>query len=130
MPRATARFQFEWTIFSWAAHLSEVLTGENRCFLAILDSRGAVRQLLFGINESQYDLQTWEALQRSNSCWLFYHPFDAPEYIYLQWQNVQRSTMERLIGGCFTDTDLVSMSLSSQAASEGIEFPASWGVMF
>ena len=130
MPRATARFQFEWKVFSWAGHLSEVLTGEDRCFLAILDSRGAVCQLLFGADQSQYDSQTWEPLQRSNPCWLFYHPFDAPEYIYMQWQNVQRSTMERLRGESFVDADLVSKPLSSQAAGERIEFPTSWGVMF
>jgi len=61
---------------------------------------------------------------------LFYHPFDAPEYIYMQWQNVQRSTMERLRGESFVDADLVSKPLSSQAAGERIEFPTSWGVMF
>ena len=130
MPRATTRFQFEWKVFSWADHLSEVLTGETRCFLAILDERGSVCQLLFGIDQSHRDSQAWELLQRSNPCWLFYHPFDAPEYIYIQWQNVQRSTMERLRGEPFVDSDLVSLSSSSQAPCERIKFPISWSVMF
>jgi len=120
MPHATAKFQFEYKVFSWATHFSTVMAGDNRCFLMALDADGAVRQLLFGENEYDYDRQTWDSLRESSPSWLFYHPFDGPVYTYMEWRNVQRETMERLIGQRFEDTDL----------DERAEFPASWGVMF
>jgi len=120
MPHTTAKFQFEYKILMWAGHFSTVMTGDDRCFLMVLDTDGAVRQLLFGENEHDYDRATWESLRQSNPCWLFYHPFDGPVHTYVEWRNVQRETMERLIGKHFEDTDL----------DERAEFPASWSVMF
>jgi hypothetical protein len=132
MPRATARFPFEFKIMSWAVHFSKVMTGENRCMLIILDSDGAVRQLFFGEDEYHYDLEMWETLRQSNQCWLFYHPFEGPVYTYMEWQDLQRNTIERLMGGRFEDTDFagIAPSQSPQATNECVEFPISWKVMF
>jgi len=132
MPHATDRFPFEFRMLSWAHHLSHVMTGENRCFLLVLDSQGAVRQLLFGEDEYNYDSETWQAAMQSNPCWLFYHPFDGPVHTYMQWQNVQRTTLERLTGRPFEDADFFETVLpqSPQTAGERVEFPVSWNVMF
>jgi len=132
MPHATFRFPFEFRMLSWAADLSHLMTGENRCFLLILDAEGVVCQLLFGEDEYNYDQETWQAAMRSNPCWLFYHPFDGPVHTYMQWQNVQRTTLERLMGQQFEEADLIERVLpqSPQATGERVEFPASWNVMF
>ena len=132
MPHAAHRFLFEFKMLSWAANLSQVMTGENRCFLLILDSEGAVRQLLFGEDEYNYDRETWQAAMQSNPCWLFYHPFDGPVHTYMQWQNVQRSTLERLMGKQFEDADFAERVPPQfpQTVGERVEFPVSWNVMF
>ena len=132
MPHATFRFPFEFKMLSWAADLSSLMTGENRCFLLILDSEGAVRQLLFGENEYDYDRETWQVAMQSNPCWLLYHPFDGPVHTYMQWQNIQRTTLERLMGKQFEEADFAKKFLPQfpQTVDERVEFPASWNVMF
>jgi len=132
MPRATARYPFEWEILLWAGHLSEVMTGEMRCFLLILDPDGTVRQLFFGEDEYNYDREMWGALKESNECWLFYHPFDGPAYTYINWQGIEQRTIERLIGKRFQETDFAPSAFprSPEAVGDRIEFPNLWGVMF
>ena len=132
MPRATAKFWFEWKIVEWAVHLSEMLAGENRCFLLTADADGAVRQLLIGEDEYNHDRETWSALKQSCKRWLFYHPFDGPVYTYMAWQGMERSTIERLMGKSFEEADFVAMGSSGSQGtkSEPIEFPSSWSVMF
>jgi hypothetical protein len=132
VPRSSAKFQFEWKMMSWAIHLSEMLAGENRCFLLTTDADGAVRQLLIGEDEYQYDQETWGVLMQSRQCWLFYHPFDGPVYTYMEWQSMERSTIERLMGKGFEEADFIEMGHpgSQRTKSEPMEFPSSWRVMF
>ena len=132
MPHATHRFPFEFKMLSWAADLSHLMTGENRCFLLVLDAEGVVRQLLFGEDEYNYDRETWQAAMQSSPRWLFYHPFDGPVHTYMQWQNVQRTTLERLMGQQFEDADLAERVTPQphQPVGEYVEFPVSWNVMF
>lgn len=131
MPRSTARFQFEWKMLAWAAKFSRLLAGENRCFLLLTDADGAVRQLLIGENEYEYDKDTWQAHMQSHPSWLFYHPFDGPVYTFMRWQGIERCTIERLVGGNLEDEHPAGPLPGSRLdETEGGEFPSSWMVMF
>lgn len=126
MPHSTAKFHFELKVLGWASHFSRTMTGENRGFLITLDSGGAVHRIFFGTGPRHFDLTLKESLTKSNHCWIFYHPFDAPEYIWIEWQNVQRNVIERLIGTHLNETDFTDFV----GMNERIEYPISWQVMF
>lgn len=86
-----------------------------------------MRQIYTGDKPTHFDLNLKSKLMNSSQHWLFYHPFDAPEYMYLEWHNLQRSALERLLGKTFEPSDLLSM----REAKERIKsIPVSWQVMF
>ena len=124
MPHATCKYPFEWKIFSWAAHFSSVLTGDydNAFFMAFTED-GLTKKIILGDHPETFDRKELEVLQQEASSWLFHDPFEGPVYTYIQWQNVDRRTMERLMGANFEPNDFVSNGKS-------IEFPTSWSVMF
>jgi len=96
----------------------------------LLHSSGAVRRIFFGDGPRAFDPEMKKALTEANPSWLFYHPFDAPEYTWIEWQNVERTTMERLLGNPFDPLDFGTVHRSTDAMEEHIEFPTSWGVMY
>jgi hypothetical protein len=124
MPHATCKYQFEWKVFHWATHFSTILTGHpyDAFFMAFTEA-GHTKKIILGDQPETFDHQELEALQQESSSWLFYHPFEGPVYTSIQWQNVDRRTMERLIGANFEPDDFLSSDGS-------VEFPTSWGVMF
>lgn len=105
MPRSTVKYGFEFAILDWAHRFSTVMTGQDRGFFMVLTLDGAVQQVLFGGAPHHFDLAVKDSLIESNQCWLFYDPFDAPEYMWIEWRNVQRSTLERLMDKCFEAAD-------------------------
>jgi hypothetical protein len=124
MPRATCGYRFEWKILNWAKDFSRILTGhEHYAFFIALTEDGRTKKVIVGDQPETLDRKELEALQQESSCWLFHDPFEGPEYTYVQWQNVDRRTMERLVGASFEPNDFLSKD-------ESVEFPTSWGVMF
>jgi hypothetical protein len=73
-----------------------------------------------------------EKLRAGGQPYIFLDPFDAPEYTWLEWSNVRRSTMERLMGGPFVESDFVRMVgwRGAPALDPPNTFPETWGVMF
>lgn len=124
MPHATCKYPFEWKILSWATDLSSVLTGHcHYAFFMAFTESGQTRKVILGDQPEAFDRKQLQALQQEASSWLFHDPFEGPVYTYIEWQNLDRSTMERITGIHFEPSDFVSNGKS-------IEFPASWGVMF
>jgi hypothetical protein len=124
MPHATCKYPFEWRIFDWAKQFSSILTGHaHYAFFMTFTEGGLTRKVIFGDQPEEFDRRGLEALQRESSSWLFHDPFEGPEYTYIQWHNVDRRTLERIMGAEFEPDDFVSNE-------ESIEFPTSWGVMF
>ena len=119
MPTATAKFPFEFKILEWANGFSRTMTGEDRGFWLTLDSAHAVQQIIFG----GFDMAARETLAQSGRGWIFYDPFDAPEYAWLEWRNVPRAALERLLGKTLNEADFTH-------ANKRIEHPISWRVMF
>ena len=124
MPRATCKYQFEWKIFNWAQHWSDILTGHpHYAFFMVLTGNGLTKKIILGDHPEAFDRKELEGLQQEASCWLFHDPFEGPVYTFVQWQNVDRRTMERLTSTRFEPDDFV-------CDDKSIEFPTSWGVMF
>jgi hypothetical protein len=124
MPRATCKYQFEWKIFNWVKHLSHILTGHpDYAFFMVLAENGLTRKIILGDHPETFDHKELEGLQQEASCWLFHDPFEGPVYTFVQWQNVGRGTVERLMGAEFEPDDFLYDDKS-------IEFSTSWGVMF
>mgnify|MGYP001392111205 CR=1 FL=1 len=126
---------FEGKVKGFASHLSVHLTGVEewgQTFLMVLNADGTVRTLHFECLEGGW-LQLTERLDQAETPYLFYDPFEGPEYTYLSWRGIDRSTMERLIGGRFEDADFVKVPGSSSRAGDlkpPNKYPETWGVMF
>jgi len=124
MPRATCKYQFEWKIFNWVKDFNRILTGHfHYAFFMVFAENGLTKKIIFGDQPEKFDRTELETLQKEASSWLFHDPFEGPEYTYVQWQNVDRGTMERLVGAKFDPVDFV-------CDDKSIEFPTSWRVMF
>ena len=126
MPHSTVQYPFEFKVLEWASDFSVKLTGENRGFLLVVDAAGEVRQMWSGERKGHFDLSLKDKLAAENERWLFYHPFDAPEYIFIEWQDLGAVPLEQLTGQAFEMRDLVS-----ERDGKSIErIPTSWNVMF
>lgn len=124
MPQSTYRYPLEWKILRGLANMSELLANHaDQAMFIVFTENGLTKKIILGDRPRHLDHNDLEGAKREASSWLFYHPFDAPEYIYVQWQNVELATMERLIRAGFEPNDFVS--------NVGvISFPSSWSVMF
>ena len=134
MPHKTQAYPFELKILIFAQSLSTKLAGGNghHSFLMILNDNGSVRTLQFEHSEDTW-YQLTEKLNQAGESYLFYDPFDAPEYMWLSWRQIDRSTMERLIGTFFEETDFEKSQNASHRAPDlkpPKKYPVSWGVMF
>lgn len=114
MPRTTARHAFEFAIHGWALRLRD---GDG--FLALLDDTGALVRVIeadhtsFGNRCVSHPVK--DAVVAGEPRWIFYDPFDAPEYAWLSWEGVSKDMWNRLLADPF---------------DPGVDVPTSWGVMF
>lgn len=133
MPHMTQAYPFEWKVLVFAHRLSEKLAGKPFVsFLMVFDDKGSVRTLQFEHPENGWHILT-KRLNESGAVYLFYDPFDAPEYTWLSWSHIDRSTMERLIEHPFEDADFVKEQHATSRAPDlkvPNMYPVSWGVMF
>ena len=87
MPTTTATYGFEYKIWAWATRFSQQHTGErHKTFCADIDASGNIIGIVFGADDSR-------ALCESSASWIFYDPFDAPEYSWLAWEKVSQKAM-------------------------------------
>ncbi len=133
MPHMTQAHPFEWKVLCFAQTLAATLAGAGTCsFLMVLTDQGAVRTLQFEPPQGGW-FQITASMDQAGGAYLFYDPFDAPEYTWLSWRRIGRATMERLIGRHFEEADFVKSQPASSWAPD-LEppntYPASWGVMF
>src|SRR5688500_1871559 len=107
MPRSTAQWPFEFRLFAWA---------DRRClgngFLLTLGADGREEGLVEGSGDIPLvDRGLVDAAKASGARYVFFDPFDRPEYAWLEWKDVSQALLEQLVG----------------EPLEG-EIPATWGV--
>lgn len=132
MPHATYAYPFEFKVFGFAGEFSQRLSGCERSFLLIFNENGAARSLYFEHAENSWHELT-RKLEGSGISFLFYDPFEAPEFYWLSWHKVERATMERLLGEAFEERDFMHgmpYSITPPDPTTAIDFPTTWGVMF
>jgi hypothetical protein len=127
MPRSTFAFGFEWKVLEVAGRLaeqqgsSEESSNPHDPWLFVADDEGAFH--VVPLERDWHELKD-RTLASRRPC-LFLHPFDAPEYTWLQWSHIDRGMMEALMGNSFEERDFVSMR-----NQECRSFPESWSVIF
>jgi hypothetical protein len=127
MPKSTFAFGFEWKVLELAARLAErhgardESSDPHKPWLFVADDEGALQVVPLGADWREKK----ERALASGLPSLFFHPFDAPEYTWLEWSHVDRQTMEALMDKSFQEGDFVSTR-----TKELQPFPESWGVMF
>jgi hypothetical protein len=75
-------------------------------FLIELETDGAITALHVECPDGYWD-RMMKRLDDARTPYLFYDPFDAPEYYSLSWSRLDRAAMERLMGDTFEDADFV-----------------------
>ena len=96
MPHTTHAYPFERKVLGFAQALSARLAGGqgHDSFLMVLNPDGSVRTVRFEYAEDSWHRLT-NKLDQTGTSYLFYDPFDAPEYTWLSWRRVERAAMER-----------------------------------
>jgi hypothetical protein len=127
MPKSTCNYGFEFRILDWALRIDHTFGARGRSFVVFFDEAGAVLLVKFGTNASP---ETSAGPESRQPAWLFFDPFDAPEYIWMEWAGLQKSHVERLLGELFSPSDFDERTNRNGAAGVLSEFPSSWRVMF
>ena len=135
MPRDTHAYPFEMKVVLSLGELLARLTNGTalRSFLIILTRDGNVLSLGFKDDSPNWHERVWE-LRDSGTPHLFYDRLDdGMEYVFLSWQGIERSVMERLLNKRFEEADFLPYPHFAYRAQELVpekQFPQSWGVMF
>lgn len=122
MPRSTVKYAFEHGLLGWAM---EFRGGDG--FLAVFGPTGQVAEVYVaeptesGQRLVSHELK--ERVTRERSSWMFFDPFDWPEYAWLEWNNVPRATLEQMLGEPWRRA-------FGASAESPQELPESWSVMF
>lgn len=119
MPRSTSKYSFEYSVFEGCSKLAHKIWGNSTRgfgFTALIDANGKI--VLFKSNNLDGDQKS----EYSGFGKLFYDPFDAPEYTFIEWKNVTRKMMEKAL-----DIDLKNNLGWPESMND---FPSSHQVMF
>ena len=124
MPHSTVRYLFECRVHAWARQLRDgdgfvAIPGEDGSLTVHGGTLAWAGKVL--VEHSDKDRLTCDAAR-----WIFYDPFEWPEYAWLEWSNVPRPVLERLLGSPFVPADLAD----PLGTSGMTEIPESWSVMF
>lgn len=122
MPRSTVQYAFERALLAWAQHFR---SGDG--FLAVFDPAGNIAQVYeaepapSGRGLIPHELM--ERVTQAHASWMFFDPFDWPEYAWLAWKAVPAATLKQLLDEHWANA-------LSASANDPKELPESWGVMF
>ena len=122
MPSSTVKYAFEHGLLAWAGQFRG---GDG--FLAVFGPTGKIAEVYVaeatqsGKRLVSHELK--ERITREHTSWMFFDPFDWPEYAWLEWHQVPRATLEQMLG----EPWLKALDASVDGPKE---LPESWSVMF
>lgn len=125
MPHSTFDYLFEMKVMSFAGKFSYKISSDNKTFLMTFDSNGSISKIVFEKPEPSW-FDYLKQLKEQDVSYLFYDPFDAPEYTWVEWNNIEQQAMDRLIGEKFEDKDFISIIKNQSKQS----YSSTWSVMF
>ena len=142
MPHSTFRYPFEWKVFQatnkifQSAHRSltdvhsNLNSRESDSFLILFDQFGAAQSIRYQSSAEQRLTRLCEQFSQDGHSFFLYDPFDLPEWVWVGWNHIEKSTMEHLIGLRFVESDFVPRFTRPSQTREPMDFPHTWGVMF
>src|SRR5438067_2139111 len=109
MPHTTFRYAFEGRVGGAMGRLVQpwlALTGDSPTCLLIIDREGSLTVKFTPRHVNSRELLDQRTrLAETDAAYLFYDPFDVPEHEWLDLANVDRGTMEALMGEQFIASD-------------------------
>ena len=114
------------------SEVSQALYGTLTACLIKFEPSGEVISISFKTSESTW-FEEVDQLRLSRQPHLFFDPLNLSGHIWLSWQGVHRSSIERLVGSSFTPIDFQPLRPSSDDDSvlkHLSEFPSIWDVIF
>ncbi len=112
-------------MLEWAGQLAVKIGGvPARSFLLVLDDGGGGA---LGFGDGSQFAETKKDFRAVGRRYIFFDPFDAPEYTWMEWHGITRQMMEARMGSSFEESDFVPVH-GPPLAEKG--FPESWDVMF
>ena len=132
MPRSTFKYYFEMMVLGGMGKLSHQFSGSEgeQGFTVELDHSGHVKKWYSQLHYENFRDYFPSSDDGRKLSYIFYDPFDAPEYTYIAWQNVSKPTMERLLDITFEDKHFLPNFIEKGKTYSGMKFPESHGVMF
>ncbi|HEX8700742.1 MAG TPA: hypothetical protein VF815_17990 [Myxococcaceae bacterium] len=122
MPRSTVKYAFEHGLLGWAQNFRA-----GAGFLVLFGLEGELLEVHEAdTGQSGTRLVSHERkaqVTKAHPSWLYFDPFDWPEYAWLEWHRVPRSTLEQMI-------DQPSLQALRSVKGDLPEIPESWSVMF
>ena len=126
MPRTTHEYPFESHVLAGLGERLRPfleLAGPAASYVLVLHPDGSSQINVFR-TDTDRDRARRDGVEGQS--YLFFDPVDdGMEYRWLTWKDIDRTTMERLIGRTFAPEDFVSMRSRKER-----DYPQSWGVMF
>ena len=126
IPHATQAYGFEAKLFGLASRLAghhRPGAGASRHAWLFLPGPHGELEVLTPSHSEVHGL--CERLRHEGRAYLFWDPFDFPEYAWLEWHKLDRTTAETLLGGPFEESDFINTRDRSHR-----DWPPSWNVMF
>jgi hypothetical protein len=107
MPRSTFRYRYEMKLIGGLGALGERLFGDTSPggFALLLDAQGSV----CSVHPASAGRAFRDVEPAAGGGMVLFDAFDAPEYIAITWNGVDRVVFERLLGLTFTDDDWQSL---------------------
>src|SRR5437868_2341965 len=122
MPRSTVKHAFEHGLLGWA---SQFRGGDG--FLALFDPAGTITEVYVGeaaqSGKSLVSHELKDRITQKHASWMFFDPFDWPEYAWLEWHQVPRATLEQMLDEPWRK----AFGSSSESLKD---LPETWSVMF
>jgi hypothetical protein len=131
VPHRTCRFHFEGKILSTLRRLLQPLdglAGSAASLLLVLNPDSSIEIVIYP-KAGQPDARLRE-LETLEASFIFYDPFERPDYEFLKWANVGRDTMEMLMGDAFSADDFDGQVGFYGPVGDSMAYPKTWGVMF
>ena len=124
MPRSTHRYPFEFRVLG-AVHKTaqSMLDRTDDEPISFILERQADDAWRIELEPTHEHIET---LRASGATFIIFDPLDdGREYNWLEWQNVDRATLEQLTEVRFEQADFVSARDGEQC-----DYPSTWSVMF
>lgn len=125
MPTSTSRYRFEYEMDRWARRFIVPFAGEECAFLVALRESGSVRRVYVAPPGRAFGPEQKDRMTTDNHAWFLFVPYHDGSSTFMEWQGLDRATVERWLGRAFDPDDFLDVRTTGR--SDG--FPTHWRVI-